>query len=100
MARLKQYPWPGNVRELRNVIERAMIVSEGCSLRIELPESGPSVSPSSATLEDVERQHILDVLERTRWKISGKGGAAEILGLVPTTLQSRLKKLGLSRPQP
>jgi transcriptional regulator with GAF, ATPase, and Fis domain len=82
------------------VIERAMIVSEGCSLRIELPESAPSVSPSSATLEDVERQHILDVLERTRWKISGKGGAAESLGLVPTTLQSRLKKLGLSRPQP
>jgi formate hydrogenlyase transcriptional activator len=98
MERLKRYAWPGNVRELRNVIERAMIVSEGRSLRIELPEADQRTVVAPATLEAVERKHILGVLESTRWRISGKGGAAEILGLQSTTLHSRLKKLGLSRP--
>lgn len=98
MERLKQYPWPGNVRELRNVIERAMIVSEGPSLKIQLPDPDVSASSRPSTLEDLDRRHILDVLERTRWRISGKGGAAGILGLVPTTLHSRMKKLGIRRP--
>lgn len=99
MDKLKQYPWPGNIRELRNVIERAMIVGEGPTLRIELPEAGLGPGLPAATLAEHERKHILDVLERTRWRISGKGGAAEILGLVPTTLHSRMKKLGISRPK-
>jgi transcriptional regulator with GAF, ATPase, and Fis domain len=100
MERLKQFPWPGNVRELRNLIERAMIVSDGRSLTIDLPAGtrGPTSSP--VTLEEVERKHIRDVLERVHWRISGKGGAAEILGLRPTTLHSRMRKLGISRPRP
>ncbi len=97
MESLKRYAWPGNIRELRNVIERAMIVSDGRSLRIELPSSGADTAAAPVKLEDVERQHILQVLESTHWRISGEHGAAEILGLLPTTLHSRLKKLGLSR---
>lgn len=100
MEKLKRHAWPGNIRELRNIVERAMIVSEGRSLRIELPDSGSALAGAPSTLEDVERQHILRVLETTRWRISGENGAAEILGLLPTTLHSRLKKLGLSRPKP
>lgn len=99
MEKLQQYPWPGNVRELRNLIERAIIVSEGPTLQIELPAAGLGTELQLATLEEHERKHILEVLERTRWRISGKGGAAEILGLVPTTLHSRMKKLGISRPK-
>ncbi len=98
MEQLKDYSWPGNVRELRNQIERAMITSTGRSLKIELPtvESGPQSPP--LTLEEVERKHICDVLERVHWRIRGKQGAAEILGVIPTTLHSRMKKLGISRP--
>ena len=98
MEQLKDYSWPGNVRELRNQIERAMITSTGRSLKIELPtvESGPQSPP--LTLEEVERKHISDVLERVHWRIRGKQGAAEILGVIPTTLHSRMKKLGISRP--
>jgi formate hydrogenlyase transcriptional activator len=100
MERLKEYPWPGNIRELRNLIERAMIVSDDRSLKVDLPADtrGPTSIP--ATLEEVERKHVRDVLERVHWRISGKGGAAEILGLRPTTLHSRMKKMGISRPQP
>ena len=100
LERLKQYPWPGNVRELRNLIERAMIVSDGRSLTIDLPAGGPGPASVPITLEEVERKHIRDVLERVRWRISGKQGAAEILGLRPTTLHSRMNKLGISRRKP
>ena len=97
MERLKHYPWPGNIRELHNLVERAMIVSDGRSLTIDLPAgaAGPTAVP--VTLEEVERKHIRDVLEGVHWRVSGKGGAAEILGLRPTTLHSRMKKLGISR---
>ncbi len=99
MERLKRYAWPGNVRELRNVIERSMIISEGRFLEVHLPES-PSLQASTlCTLEDMERKHIGDMLERTHWRIRGKGGAAELLGMNPTTLHSRLKKLGITRPE-
>ena len=100
LERLKQYPWPGNVRELRNLIERAMIVSDGRSLTIDLPAGGPGPTSNPVMLEEVERKHIRDVLERVHWRISGRQGAAEILGLRPTTLHSRMKKLGISRPNP
>jgi transcriptional regulator with GAF, ATPase, and Fis domain len=100
MERLKQFPWPGNVRELRNLIERAMIMSDGRSLTIDLPAGAPGPSPNPVTLEEVERKHIREVLERVHWRISGKGGAAEILGLRPTTLHSRMNKLGISRLKP
>lgn len=99
MEQLKRHPWPGNVRELRNLIERAVIVSDGRSLKIELPASGPGLKALPVTLEEVERKHISDVLERVHWRISGKQGAAEILGLKPTTLHSRMKKLGIFRPK-
>lgn len=98
MERIKAYSWLGNVRELRNIVERAMIVSEGRSLQLELPETDQSADVVLSTLEDVEQSHIRAVLERAHWRISGKGGAAEILGLVPTTLHSRMKKLGITRP--
>ena len=100
LERLMQFPWPGNVRELRNLIERAMIVSDGRSLTIDLPAGVQGSTSIPVTLEEVERKHIRDVLERVHWRISGKQGAAEILGLRPTTLHSRMKRLGISRLKP
>ena len=100
MDLLQQYHWPGNVRELKNTVERAMIVCSDRTLEISLPlkyEGGKDPSPSK--LLDTERNHILKVLNRTGWRISGQGGAAEILGLKRTTLQSKMKKLGLQRPR-
>ena len=99
MDALQSYSWPGNVRELRNIIERAMIQTRGSALRVQIPgrASGPSVS--GETLADVEFQHISDVLERTGWRVRGKNGAAEILGLKPSTLESRMAKLGIRRPE-
>jgi len=97
MERLKHYPWPGNVRELHNLIERSMIVSDGRSLTVELPAAAPGPTPAPVMLKEVERKHIRDVLESVHWRISGENGAAEILGVRPTTLHSRMKKLGLSR---
>lgn len=99
---LQQYPWPGNARELRNVIEHAMIVSKGATLEVHTPgvRTADDTAVDAGSLQDVERKHILEVLQETRWRISGKGGAAEILGLKPTTLESRLKKLGIHRSKP
>lgn len=98
MARLQAYDWPGNVRELRNAVERAMILSSGSILKIDLADEGTETVSSLQTLEEVESAHITAVLERTNWRVSGRGGAAEILGLIPTTLHSRMKKLGIIRP--
>lgn len=97
MNSLQRYPWPGNIRELRNVIERAIILSKGSTLRIALPEIEASKIYQNMTLEEVERKHITNVLGRTGWRIRGKSGAAEILGLKPTTLESRIKKLSIQR---
>jgi transcriptional regulator with GAF, ATPase, and Fis domain len=101
MEALMDYSWPGNIRELRNAVERAMIVSNSPKLTIEVPRSSSSSPlPSVAiTLKEAEIQHILKVLENSRWKIRGKNGAAEILGLKPTTLETRMAKLGISRPE-
>jgi formate hydrogenlyase transcriptional activator len=96
MDLLKSYEWPGNGRELRNVVEHAMIVSNGKTLEIVLPKNGNGLSAQS--LEEMERNHILRVLERTSWRVTGKHGAAETLGLKGTTLQSKMKKLGIVRP--
>lgn len=95
--------WPGNVRELRNVIERSMILTKGPELHIrksrDIPNDDEFDEPIySGTLADVERGHILKTLENTGWRVSGKKGAAEILGLKPTTLEARMKKLGIVRP--
>lgn len=94
---LQNYGWPGNVRELRNVIERAMIMTIGPVLRIEIPKSIEAKNGRPGTLEEIESRHIIDVLNSTGWRVSGKGGAAEILGLNPKTLHSRMKKLGIQR---
>ena len=97
MEALERYCWPGNVRELRNIIERAMIVSQGPNLEIEVPESKGAGGPSTRSLTDVQREHIRKTLQSTSWRIRGRGGAAEILELKPTTLEARMKKLGIHR---
>ncbi|MEW6271740.1 MAG: sigma 54-interacting transcriptional regulator [Thermodesulfobacteriota bacterium] len=120
MERLAAYGWPGNVRELENVIERAVILSPGPDLRLEAdvlagasvapagapapgvvaPASGGSAAPApprSSSLVDVQREHILSVLEQARWRIDGPHGAARALSIKPSTLRSRMKKLGIQR---
>jgi DNA-binding NtrC family response regulator len=98
---LQRYAWPGNIRELRNVVERAMIGATGRRLSIAVPPSAPAAGRrTSARLIDVEREHIRAVLELTRWRVRGAGGAADRLGLKPTTLETRMVKLGLKRPVP
>jgi transcriptional regulator with GAF, ATPase, and Fis domain len=96
---LQRYSWPGNVRELRNCVERAMIVATGTKLRIQLPPP-PALSPlaGNSKLKEVEREHILKVLEKSGWRIRGAKGAADQLGLKATTLEARMAKLGIHRP--
>jgi PAS domain S-box-containing protein len=101
MQRLIEYSWPGNVRELKNVIERSVIASEGTTLKLSwfldethVGENGVNES----TLEQIERQHIIKIMESCHWKINGENGAAEKLNMHPNTLRSRMKKLGISRP--
>jgi formate hydrogenlyase transcriptional activator len=117
---LSTYDWPGNIRELGNVVERSVIVSRGTTLElgdwiapppVGTPRSAPAgtaaraaAAPAAAagngqTLEERERAHILEALERTKWRVSGPKGAALLLGLKPTTLESRMKKLGILRPR-
>jgi formate hydrogenlyase transcriptional activator len=98
---LQSYGWPGNVRELRNVVERSMILSEGPELRLVLPDGRPDAQhTASRLLVDVEAQHILKVLEAAQGRIRGPGGAAEILGIKPTTLYSLMGRLGIERGNP
>ena len=97
MDALQRYAWPGNVRELRNIIERATILSPGppCTSSSR-PRMGPTIS-TGMTLQAVERQHIVAVLDEVRWRIRGEGGAAQRLGLKPSTLESRMLKLNIKR---
>ena len=101
MDALVAYAWPGNVRELRNVVERGMIVSPGPVLRLEVPSvvASPQHGEESQRLADVERRHILGVLDQAQWRIRGSQGAASILGLQPTTLEAKMVKLGIKRGQ-
>jgi formate hydrogenlyase transcriptional activator len=96
------YSWPGNIRELRNVIERAVILAQGPILKIGLPPGATAaafpIKSSLVPLAEVERDHIVRVLEATGWRVRGKAGAAEVLGLKPSTLESRMLKLGIRRP--
>ncbi|GMV49928.1 MAG: Formate hydrogenlyase transcriptional activator FhlA [Nitrospirae bacterium] len=104
LARLLAYHWPGNVRELQNVIERAVILSGSSHVTVdEVLLPGTQATPDTrqehpANLSDLERRHIVDILERTNWRIYGEQGAAQLLGLNPETLRSRLRKLGIRRP--
>jgi formate hydrogenlyase transcriptional activator len=101
MHALASYSWPGNVRELENVIERALILSRGTTLHSDELSAHGSTKPTgvqSATLASMERAHILAVLAECRGRINGAGNAAERLGLNPSTLRFRMKKLGIRRP--
>ncbi len=105
MAALTSYHWPGNIRELQNLVERGVILSRGSSLEIplaELKHSGKVANHinGSTTLEEVERDHILRILGESNWVIGGPTGAASRLGLNRTTLNHRMRKLGITRPQP
>ena len=107
LERMQQYDWPGNVRELQNIIERALLISRGG--RLTLPPLGarsravaagpPTAAPGIATLVEAMAAHLRDVLERVGWQVAGRGGAAEVLGLNPSTLRFRMQKLGISRPR-
>jgi formate hydrogenlyase transcriptional activator len=99
MAALQRYPWPGNIRELRNVVERAVISANGTRLTIEIPGPPAAVRRVNVKLDDFQKQHIRAVLESSGWRVRGPGGAADRLGLKPTTLESRMAKLGLRRPR-
>jgi formate hydrogenlyase transcriptional activator len=124
MDALAHYSWPGNVRELENLIERAVLLSPGKELRVPFAElkstsiSGAASAPDSSssftsltssmsltsssssisTLEEAVRQHILRALKETQWRIAGPRGAALLLGMKRTTLQARIRKLGIRRP--
>ena len=99
LARLRAYAWPGNVRELVHCLERASILSEGEELELDLgdAEGTPQGDAELVTLAEHERRYLRRVLEHTRGRVYGPGGAAEILGLKPSTLQSRMRRLGVER---
>jgi formate hydrogenlyase transcriptional activator len=101
MEALVAWPWPGNIRELQNLMERSVILSQGADLRVPLSElrnpQGLEPDASARTLEEVERQEILRALKACRGLIAGPEGAAARLGLKRTTLNSRIKKLGIVR---
>jgi len=105
MNRLMEYAWPGNIRELVNVLERSVISSQGNALKLDSPsafsstESSSSLLSSTTYIEQVERAHIVKVLNECSWKISGDDGAAVKLGLNPSTLRSRLKKLNITKSE-
>ena len=102
MQSMVQYSWPGNIRELQNVIERAVVVARGPMVQIDdsmlCSETGLMETSTIDTLENVERSHIVRALTETHWVIHGKKGAAEILGINPSTLRSRIDKLGIKKP--
>lgn len=103
MEALTNAPWPGNIRELQNFIERAVILTQGPELRVplkELKKSSVAAAISASTFEDAERQAIIDAIKAAEGKISGPGGAAERLGLKRTTLQNKMRKLGIDRAVP
>jgi len=101
MQQLKEHSWPGNVRELANVIERAVIYARGDVLSlVDIFEQPKDQNPSPTalkSLEQVEREYILHILEHTSWRIEGPHGAAKLLGLNPSTLRTRMIKLGISK---
>ena len=104
MNALVRYAWPGNIRELENIIERAVILSKGPELKVPLADLKSRTGENdrkdgAATLREVERKHILSVLEQTNWVFAGPNGAAARLGIKRPTLQFRMQKLGISRPQ-
>jgi formate hydrogenlyase transcriptional activator len=103
MEQLMHYDWPGNVRELQNIVERAMVLARGPIVHIDesMTRSGAALEDTTIeTLETMERNHIIRALNETHWVVHGKKGAAEILGINPSTLRSRMEKLGIKKQQP
>jgi len=103
LQQMKSYAWPGNVRELENLIERAIIISNQDLLIIKEFEASTQknsiIKHSSTTLEEVQRNHIIKILNKTHWKIDGKEGAAIVLDMKPSTLRDRMKKFGITKPK-
>jgi formate hydrogenlyase transcriptional activator len=99
MAALQRHSWPGNIRELRNAVERAMILATGPRVVISIPSPLSTARGRSLRLVDVQRDHIRKILEIANWRVRGTNGAADRLGLRPTTLETRMAKLGLARPK-
>jgi chemotaxis protein methyltransferase CheR len=98
MQALQSYSWPGNVRELKHAVESALISLEGNKLQFDLPKTADVTTSKMKSFEEMEREYILEVLKAKNWKIGGKDSASSILGLPPSTLRYRIKKLGLKRP--
>jgi len=98
MQALQSYPWPGNVRELMHVVESALIASEKNKLHFDLPKTADAATRKLKTFEEMEREYVLEVLKAKNWKIEGRDSASSILGLPPSTLRARIRKLGLKRP--
>ncbi|MBV8830880.1 MAG: sigma 54-interacting transcriptional regulator [Acidobacteriaceae bacterium] len=99
MRAFQTYSWPGNARELRNVIERNLILNRGLIFRAELSELGLDNRGGLRRLNEVEREYLGHVLDSTQWRVRGHGGAADVTGLKATTLEARMKKLGIRRPR-
>jgi formate hydrogenlyase transcriptional activator len=102
LAILSSYAWPGNVRELENLVERSVILTQGADLQVpisELQAASDSALSSLTALEEAERDHILRVLQETKWVVGGASGAAARLGVKRTTLQSKMQKFGIIRPE-
>jgi formate hydrogenlyase transcriptional activator len=97
MDALRLYMWPGNIRELRNMVERAVILANSPKLQISVPKPPTSDRTISLAMEDIEREHVRKVLDMTGWRVRGKNGAAEILDLKPSTLESKMLRFGISR---
>jgi DNA-binding NtrC family response regulator len=97
LNRLMENSWPGNIRELMHTIESAVISSQGGYLQVDLPATSTGQEMAPKTLRKLDHDHILKVLEMTRWKINGSGGAAAILDIHPNTLRSRMKMLGIRK---
>jgi len=98
MQALQSYSWPGNVRELKHMVESALISLKGNQLHFDLPKTPGFATGKLKSFEEMERDYMLEVLKAKNWKIGGKDSASSILGLPPSTLRSRIKKLGLKRP--
>jgi len=96
MEEMKQYSWPGNIRELRNVVEQAVIISNGDLLDVVLPRPRATSQSTNGTLVEAEYKHIVGVLQKCEWRIKGPRGAAQVLGLKPSTLYAKMEKLGIS----
>ena len=97
MQAMQSYPWPGNVRELEHMVEVAIIATAGNRLDFNLPTTPDSTTADLKSFEEMEREYLLKVLDTTKWKIEGDNSASTILRMPPSTLRSRMKKLGIQR---